>query len=45
MAVISNDDAPRLSPSDDAHVVDLEERALARRERSDKIGAWLLPVA
>jgi NitT/TauT family transport system permease protein len=44
MAVISNDDAPRLSPSDDAHVVDLEERALARRERLDKIGAWLLPV-
>jgi NitT/TauT family transport system permease protein len=44
MAVISNDDAPRLSPSDDANVVDLEERALARRERLDKIGAWLLPV-
>ncbi|MBO6673593.1 MAG: ABC transporter permease [Rhizobiales bacterium] len=44
MAVISNDDAPRLSPSDDAQVVDLEERALARRERLDKIGAWMLPV-
>lgn len=44
MAVISNEDAPRLSPSDEAHVVDLEERAIARRERLDKIGAWLLPV-
>jgi NitT/TauT family transport system permease protein len=44
MAVISNDDAPHLSPSDDAQVVDQEERALARRERLDKIGAWMLPV-
>ena len=44
MAVLSTDDAPRVSPSDDAHVVDLEERAIARRERLDKLGSWLLPV-
>ncbi|MFK7792086.1 MAG: ABC transporter permease [Devosiaceae bacterium] len=44
MALISNDDVPRVSPSDDARVVDLEERALARRERLDKLGAWMLPI-
>ena len=44
MAVLSTDEAPRVSPSDDAHVVDLEERAIARRERLDKLGSWLLPV-
>ncbi len=45
MAVISNDErTPHVGPSDDAQVVDLEERALARRERLDKIGAWLLPA-
>lgn len=31
-------------PSDDAAVVDLEERAIARRERLDKIGAWVMPA-
>ena len=44
MAVLSTDEAPRVSPSDDAHVVDLEERVIARRERLDKLGSWLLPV-
>ena len=45
MAVISSDERTRhLSPSDDAHVVDLEERALARRQRLDKLGTWLLPL-
>ena len=43
MAVISTDDTKAL-PSDDAHVVDLEERAIARRRRLDRIGAWVLPV-
>ncbi|MEQ8658430.1 MAG: ABC transporter permease [Hyphomicrobiales bacterium] len=45
MAVISPDErTPHVGPSDDAQVVDLEERAIARRERLDKIGAWMLPV-
>ncbi|WP_375567842.1 ABC transporter permease [Ahrensia marina] len=45
MAVISPDErTPHVGPSDDAKVVDLEERAIARRERLDKIGAWMLPV-
>lgn len=44
MAVIPNEDAQRARPSDDALVIDLEERALARRERLDKIGAWVLPA-
>ncbi|MEO0382267.1 MAG: ABC transporter permease [Pseudomonadota bacterium] len=45
MAVISPDErTPHVGPSDDAKVVDLEERAIARRERLDKIGAWMLPA-
>lgn len=45
MAVISPDErTPHVGPSDDAQVVDLEERAIARRERLDKIGAWMLPA-
>lgn len=45
MAVISTDErTPHVGPSDDAQVVDLEERAIARRERLDKIGAWMLPA-
>lgn len=45
MAVISPDErTPHVGPSDDAQVVDLEERAIARRERLDKMGAWMLPV-
>lgn len=45
MAVISPDErTPHVGPSDDAQVIDLEERAIARRERLDKIGAWMLPV-
>lgn len=45
MAVISPDErTPHVGPSDDAQVVDLEERAIARRERLDKIGAWMLPI-
>lgn len=45
MAVIPSDErAPHLSASDESHVVDLEERAIARRQRFDRLGAWLLPV-
>ena len=45
MAVISSDERTRhISPSDEDHVIDLEERALARRQRLDKLGTWLLPL-
>lgn len=45
MAVTQHTDiTSHTNPSDDAAVVDLEERAIARRERHDRIGAWLMPV-
>lgn len=36
--------APDTNSSQDAAIVDIEERAIARRERLDKIGAWVMPV-
>lgn len=45
MAVLSNEDAPGTLASDDAQVIDLEERAIARRKRLDRIGTWVLPLA
>ncbi|MEM1286033.1 MAG: ABC transporter permease [Pseudomonadota bacterium] len=36
--------APRAQPSDDETVMDLEERAIARRRRMDIIGTWTMPV-
>lgn len=36
--------APDTNSSHDAAIVDIEERAIARRERLDKIGAWVMPV-
>jgi NitT/TauT family transport system permease protein len=45
MAVLSNEDAPHTVASDDAQVIDLEERAIARRKRLDRIGTWVLPLA
>ncbi len=45
MAVLSNEDAPHTVASDDAQVIDLEERAIARRKRLDRIGTWVFPLA
>ncbi|MGD1887774.1 MAG: ABC transporter permease [Cohaesibacteraceae bacterium] len=36
--------APHAQPSDDETVMDLEERAIARRRRMDIIGTWTMPV-
>ncbi|GAB5510562.1 MAG: ABC transporter permease [Hyphomicrobiales bacterium] len=36
--------APDTSSSHDAAIMDIEERAIARRERLDKIGAWVMPI-
>lgn len=45
MAVIEDQSmAPRAQPSDDETVMDLEERAIARRRRMDIIGTWTMPV-
>lgn len=45
MALTQHDDiAPLTGPSDDAAVVDLEERAIARRERLNRIGTWVMPA-
>lgn len=45
MALTQHDDiAPHTGPSDDAAVVDLEERAIARRERLNRIGTWVMPA-
>lgn len=45
MSVTERDDmASHTSSPHDTAIVDIEERAIARRERLDKIGAWLMPV-
>lgn len=46
MAITTPEEAghARTKPSDENAIIDLEERALARRERLDKIGAWVLPI-
>lgn len=45
MAVVEDQSmAPHAQPSDDETVMDLEERAIARRRRMDIIGTWTMPV-
>lgn len=44
MSVTRQNDATPLAQTQDAPMADPDERARARRERLDRLGAWLMPV-